>query len=83
MFSAIAETEGLSGLRDEGMPDSALNASLQTFDGEEACTSLSQKASRLCFGLIRNHSFMDGNKQAGAYVMLAFLAINVIFPGIE
>ena len=47
----IAETGGSSGLRDEGMLDSALNAPFQSFSGEDVYPSLQQKAARLCFGL--------------------------------
>ena len=36
----IAETGGSSGLRDEGMLDSALNAPFQTFGGEDVYPSL-------------------------------------------
>lgn len=74
----IAETGGLSGLRDEGMLDSALNAPFQTFGGEDVYPSLQQKASRLCFGLVKNHPFIDGNKRIGAHAMLVFLALNGI-----
>ena len=71
----IAET-GSSGLRDEGMLDSALNAPFQTFGGEDVYPSLQQKAARLCFGLVKNHPFVDGNKRIGAHAMLVFLALN-------
>ena len=74
----IAETGGSSGLRDEGMLDSALNAPFQTFGGEGVYPSLQQKAARLCFGLVKNHPFVDGNKRIGAHVMLVFLALNRI-----
>ena len=74
----IAETGGSSGLREEGMLDSALNAPFQTFGGEDAYPSLQQKAARLCFGLVKNHPFVDGNKRIGAHVMLVFLALNGI-----
>ena len=74
----IAETGGSSGLRDEGMLDSALNAPFQTFDGKDAYPSLQQKAARLCFCLVKNHPFVDGNKRIGAHVMLVFLALNGI-----
>ncbi len=74
----IAETGGSSGLRDEGMLDSALNAPFQTFGGEDVYPSLQQKADRLCFGLVKNHPFLDGNKRIGAHVMLVFLALNGI-----
>ena len=74
----IAETGGSSGLRDEGMLDSALNAPFQTFSGEDIYPSLQQKATRLCFGLVKNHPFIDGNKRIGAHAMLVFLALNGI-----
>ena len=74
----IAETGGSSGLRDEGMLDSALNTPFQTFAGKDVYPSLQQKAARLCFGLVKNHPFVDGNKRIGAHVMLVFLALNGI-----
>ena len=74
----VAETGGSPGLRDEGMLDSALNAPFQTFGGEDVYPSLQQKATRLCFGLVKNHPFVDGNKRIGAHVMLVFLALNGI-----
>ena len=74
----ISETGGSSGLRDEGMLDSALNAPFQTFGGEDVYPSLQQKTARLCFGLVKNHPFVDGNKRIGAHAMLVFLALNGI-----
>ena len=74
----ITQTGGSTGLRDEGMLDSALNAPFQTFGGEDVYPSLQQKATRLCFGLVKNHPFVDGNKRIGAHVMLVFLALNGI-----
>ena len=74
----ISETGGSSGLRDEGMVDSALNAPVQTFGGEDVYPSLHKKAARLCFGLVKNHPFVDGNKRIGAHAMLVFLALNGI-----
>ena len=74
----ISETGGSSGLRDEAMLDSALNAPFQTFGGEDVYPSLQQKAARLCFSLVKNHPFVDGNKRIGAHAMLVFLALNGI-----
>ena len=74
----IAETGGSSGLRDEGMLDSALNAPFQTFGGVDVYPSLQQKAARLCFGLVKNHPFVDGNKRIGVHAMLVFLVLNGI-----
>lgn len=72
----IKETGGSSGLRDEGMLESAINAPFQTFVGEDVYPSLQHKAARLCFGLVKNHPFVDGNKRIGAHAMLVFLALN-------
>jgi len=74
----IRETGGSSGIRDEGLLDSAINSPFQTFDGQDVYPSLHQKASRLCFGMVKNHPFVDGNKRIGTHVMLVFLALNGI-----
>ena len=72
----IDETGGSHGLRDEGLLESALNAPFQSFGDTSAYPSLQQKAARLCYGLVQNHPFVDGNKRIGAHVMLVFLALN-------
>ena len=72
----VDETGGSPGLRDEGLLDSALNAPFQAFGGTSAFSSLQQKAARLCYGLVKNHPFVDGNKRIGAHAMLVFLAVN-------
>ena len=72
----IDETGGSHGLRDEGLLESALNAPFQSFGDTSAYPSLQQKAARLCYGLVQNHPFVDGNKRTGAHVMLVFLALN-------
>ena len=74
----ITETGGVDGLRDEGMLESAMNAPFQSFAGEEVYPSLQQKAARLCFGLVKNHPFIDGNKRIGTHAMLVFLTLNGI-----
>ena len=35
-----------------------------------------EKAARLCYGLIKNHPFLDGNKRIGLHAMLVFLDRN-------
>ena len=69
---------GDSGIRDEGLLDSALAAPFQTFDNQSLFPSVCQKAVRMGFGLIKNHPFVDGNKRIGTHVMLVLLAINGI-----
>ncbi len=74
----IADSGGLDGIRDEGLLDSAINAPFQTFDGQQLYPTVLEKATRLGFGLIKNHPFLDGNKRIGTHVMLVFLEINNI-----
>ena len=72
----IEATGGSAGIRDEGMLDSALSNPFQSFGGEELYPSVQAKAAQLCFGLVKNHSMIDGNKRLGTHVMLVFLALN-------
>ena len=38
--------------------------------------SIQAKAAQLCYGLVKNHAMVDGNKRLGTHVMLVFLALN-------
>lgn len=74
---AIYERYGGScGVLNEGMLDSALQAPFQTFGGEELFPDTKDKILRLAYGLIKNHSFRDGNKRIGALVLLVLLELN-------
>ena len=72
----VDNTGGTIGIRDTSLLESALNAPFQTFGDEELYPSINEKASRLCYGLIKNHPFIDGNKRIGVYAMLVFLELN-------
>ena len=72
----IEATGGSAGIRDEGMLDSALSNPFQSFAGEELYPTIQAKAAQLCFGLVKNHAMVDGNKRLGTHVMLVFLALN-------
>ena len=74
--SLIEATGGSDGIRDEGMLDLALNNPFQSFGGKELYPSIQAKAARLCFGLVKNHAMLDGNKRLGAHAMLVYLALN-------
>ena len=74
--SLIQATGGSDGIRDEGMLDLALNNPFQSFGEKELYPSVQAKAARLCFGLVKNHAMLDGNKRLGTHVMLVFLALN-------
>ena len=79
LHSQLVEISGGSdGIRDESLLESALNAPFQSFAGVEVYPFIQQKAARLCYGLVKNHAFIDGNKRIGAHVMLVFLALNNI-----
>lgn len=74
----IEEYGGSYGVRDNNLLDSALKAPFQSFGGEELYPTIQSKAARLGYGLIKNHSMIDGNKRLGTHVMLVFLALNGI-----
>lgn len=72
----IEATGGSAGIRDERLLESALSNPFQSFGGEELYPSIQAKAAQLCFGLVKNHPMMDGNKRLGTHAMLVFLALN-------
>ena len=47
-----------------------------TFDGQYFYPTVIEKAAALCFSLIQNHPFIDGNKRVGHAVMETFLNRN-------
>ena len=74
--SLIAKTGGMDGVRDENLLDSALKSPFQTFDGNELYSDIYDKASQLCYSLVENHPFADGNKRIGVHLTLLFLKLN-------
>ena len=76
--SLITKTGGIDGIREYNLLDSSLKSIFQTFDGRELYPSIFDKAAQLCFSLIENHPFLDGNKRIGVHLMLIFLKINGI-----
>lgn len=67
---------GSKGVRDDGLLSSALECPFQYFGSEELYPSIQEKAARLCYGLVKNHAMIDGNKRIGAHAMLIFLEVN-------
>ena len=67
---------GSHGLRDRGLLESAAASPYQAFGGVEAYPTLAEKAARLCYALVANHSFVDGNKRIGVLAMLTLLELN-------
>ena len=72
----VEETGGSVDIRDEGMLDSAVSAPYASFAGIEPFPTVIEKASRLGFGLIKNHPFIDGNKRIGTHALILMLKIN-------
>lgn len=72
----IETTGGSEGIRDEGMLDSALANPFQFFGEEPLYPSIQAKAAQLCYGLVKNHAMIDGNKRLGTHVMLVFLGLS-------
>ncbi|MFC2470675.1 type II toxin-antitoxin system death-on-curing family toxin [uncultured Treponema sp.] len=76
--SLIEKTGGMDGIRDAQLLDSALKTPFQTFGGNNLYPDILDKASQLCYSLIENHPFIDGNKRIGVHLMLLFLKLNNI-----
>lgn len=76
--SLISKTGGMNGVRDENLLDSALKIPFQTFDGNNLYPDVLEKASQLCYSLIEDHPFVDGNKRIGVHLTLLFLKLNNI-----
>ncbi|HEY5627244.1 MAG TPA: type II toxin-antitoxin system death-on-curing family toxin [Nitrospira sp.] len=74
--SVIERWGGASGIRDLGALESALAQPRQSFAGHDLYPDLSTKAAALCFSLVLNHPFVDGNKRIGHAAMEAFLMVN-------
>lgn len=72
----LERTGGATGIRDVGALHSALAQPQVTFDGQDLYPTLVEKAAALCFSLIQNHPFLDGNKRVGHAAMETFLILN-------
>ncbi len=51
---------------------SSLHTIMQSFDGKDLYPSVEEKAANLLYFLVKNHSFVDGNKRIAAAVFLRF-----------
>jgi death on curing protein len=72
----LEATGGAPGIRDVGALDSAIAQPKATFGGVDLYPTLVEKAAALCFSLVRNHPFVDGNKRVGHAAMETFLVLN-------
>ncbi len=72
----IAQSGGAPGVRDLGRVESAVAQPQMIFDGQELYPTIESKATALCFSLVMNHPFVDGNKRVGHAAMETFLVLN-------
>ncbi len=72
----VDQSGGASGLRDTGRLESAVAQPRITYGGRDLYPSLIEKAGALCFFLVQNHPFVDGNKRLGHAAMEVFLILN-------
>lgn len=74
--SVIESWGGAAGIRDLGALESALAQPRQTFAGQDLYPDITSKAAALCYSLVLNHPFVDGNKRIGHATMETFLIVN-------
>jgi death-on-curing protein len=72
---AIYEFGGLAGIRDKGLLESAISRPRNRLVYGPRST-LFDLAASLCFGLTKDHAFIDGNKRTALLATGAFLRLN-------
>ncbi|MBI4673163.1 MAG: type II toxin-antitoxin system death-on-curing family toxin [Chloroflexi bacterium] len=69
----IAETGGLSGLREASLLHAAVARPFATFESQELYSTDFEKAASLFHSLIKSHPFLDGTKRTAFAAALYFL----------
>ena len=72
----IEQSGGADGVRDLGRVESAVAQPQMMFGGDELYPTIESKATALCFSLVMNHPFVDGNKRIGHAAVETFLVMN-------
>jgi death-on-curing protein len=72
----LEATGGAPGIRDLGALESAIAQPKATFGGTDLHPTLPEKAAALCYAMVQNHPFADGNKRVGHAAMETFLVLN-------
>jgi len=75
-FKKEGESVALFGKEKDQSFQSSLSTIYQTFDGKELYPSIEEKAANLLYFVIKNHSFVDGNKRIAAFLFVWFLEKN-------
>jgi death on curing protein len=77
---AIAQFEGINGIRDQALLESAISATQASFAGVSPFTDVIDVAGAYLFYLCSNHPYLDGNKRVGLGACLVFLQLNGFTP---
>lgn len=72
----IKKSGGSKGIRDINLLESSLNGPFQTFGNQELYPDDLDKIISVSYSLIKNHSFIDGNKRIGTLVLYVLLKEN-------
>lgn len=72
----VEQYGGDDNIRDHKLLDLSINSPYQTFDGEYLYEGIVKKAVHLCYSLVMNHPFVDGNKRIGAHCLVILLDAN-------
>lgn len=72
------QTSNLFGKEKDNSFKSSITTIYQTFEGKELYPSVEEKAANLLYFIIKNHSFIDGNKRIAASIFLWFLDKNKV-----
>ncbi len=79
IIAQLRKTFGASELfgreKDSGL-DSSLQTVMQSFNDRDLYPSMEEKAAHLLYFLVKNHSFVDGNKRIAAALFLWFMEKN-------
>lgn len=74
--AVVADTGGAKRIRDLGALESAVAQPRMAMGGVDLYPSLGEKANAICYSLVLNHPFEDGNKRVGHAAMEVFLELN-------
>ena len=69
---------GLFGVEKDQSFSGSIGAIYQSFEGKDLYPSIEEKAAHLLYFVVKNHSFVDGNKRIAASLFLWFLNENKI-----
>lgn len=76
IIDAMKFDSAVFGVEKDGSFHSSINAIYQSAFGSDVYKSVEEKASNLLYFIVKNHSFVDGNKRIAASIFLYFLDMN-------